>query len=126
MNMNIQPIRTQADHAEALHRIEALWGAAADTAEGMELDVLATLVERYEENRWPVEASSPLELLKFAMEQNGYAQSDLAHLLGSRSRASEVLSGRRSLTLDQIRLVSKRWHIPVALLVGEPEDVATR
>jgi HTH-type transcriptional regulator/antitoxin HigA len=120
--MNIQPIRTEADHTAALRRIEALWDAPADSAEALELDLLATLVERYEEARWPVEASSPLELLRFAMEQNGHTQSDLAQLLGSRSRASEILRGRRSLTLDQIRWVSKHWHIPVALLVGELED----
>jgi HTH-type transcriptional regulator/antitoxin HigA len=120
--MNIEPVRTEADHAAALRRIEALWDAPANSAEGVELDILATLVERYEESRWPVEVSSPLQIIRFVMEQNDYAQSDLADLLGSRSRASEILNGRRSLTLHQIRLLAKRWRIPVALLVGELED----
>jgi HTH-type transcriptional regulator/antitoxin HigA len=117
--MNIKPIRSDEDHTEALRRIEALWGAPEDTPEGDELDILATLVERYEETRWPVARSTPLEMLKFCMEQNGYSQADLAVLLGSRSRASEILNGKRDLTLDQIRLVAKRWHIPPELLVGE-------
>src|ERR1700684_142295 len=113
--MEIKPIRTDEDHEAALRRISALWGAPEGTPEGDELDILATLVERYEETRWPFEPSTPLEMLKFCMEQNDCTQTDLAKLLGSRSRASETLSGKRQMTLDQIRLVSKRWRIPIAL-----------
>jgi HTH-type transcriptional regulator/antitoxin HigA len=119
--MEIKPIRTDEDHAAALRRINELWDAADDTIEADELDILATLVERYEETRWPRERSTPLEMLKFCMDQNDYTQTDFANLLGSRSRASEILNGKRELTLEQIRLISKRWHIPVALLVGELE-----
>jgi HTH-type transcriptional regulator/antitoxin HigA len=120
--MEIRPIRTEDELKAALRRIDALWGAAEDTPEGDELDILATLVERYEETHWPIERSTPLQMLKFSMAQNGRTQSDLAALLGSRSRASEILSGKRDLTLDQIRLLAKRWLIPVALLVGELTD----
>ena len=119
--MAIEPIKNEADHKAALARIEALWDAAPGSAEFYELDALATLVEHFENQRWPVAPQSPLEALKFAMEQQGLRQTDLAQLLGSRSRASEVMTGKRGLTLDQIRLVSRRWHIPVALLVGSPE-----
>jgi HTH-type transcriptional regulator/antitoxin HigA len=120
--MELFPIRNDEDHARALREIARLWNAPDGSPEGDYMDALATLVDAYERRRWPVEPSTPLEMLKFCMEQNDYTQTDLARLLGSRSRASEILSGKRGLTLDQIRLISKRWHIPVALLVGELEE----
>jgi HTH-type transcriptional regulator/antitoxin HigA len=119
--MDIRPIRTDADHATALAEIERLWGAADGTPDGDRLDVLATLVERYEETRWPISMSSPRSVLKFMMEQNDRTQADLGRLLGSRSRASEIMSGKRDLTLDQIRLLAREWHIPAGALVGELE-----
>jgi len=119
--MAIEPIRNDADHKAALARIEALWNAAEGSAEAAELDALATLVEHYEGKRWPMAPVEPLAVLTFAMEQQGLTQADLAALLGSRSRASEILSGKRPLTLDQIRLIAHRWHVPVSLLVGRLE-----
>lgn len=119
--MEIRPIRTDADHEAALREIDRLWGSAPGTDDGDRLDVLATLVERYEETRWPIPRSTPREVLKFMMEQNDRSQTDLANLLGSRSRASEILSGKRELSLDQIRLLAREWHIPAASLIGELE-----
>jgi HTH-type transcriptional regulator / antitoxin HigA len=119
--MEIRPIRTDDDHKAALVEIDRLWGAPAGSPEGDRLDVLATLVERYEDTRWPIPAASPVEVLKFVMEQNGRSQTDLANLLGSRPRASEILNGRRDLTLDNIRLLAREWHIPAGALVGELE-----
>jgi len=119
--MDIRPIRTDADHEAALRRVEEIWNAAPGSPEGDELDILATLIERYEEGRWPIPKASPLEVLKFMMEQNGRTQTDLANLFGSRSRASEVLNGRRELNLDQIRKLCREWHIPAAALLGEFE-----
>ncbi|MDR3509686.1 MAG: helix-turn-helix domain-containing protein [Caulobacteraceae bacterium] len=116
--MNLFPIRNDEDHARAVREIAAHWNAPDDSDEAACMDALATLVDRYERQRWPIEAITPLEAIKFAMEQNGYTQSDLATLLESRSRASEILAGKRGLTLEQIRLVSKHWHVPVAALVG--------
>lgn len=120
--MDIQPIRTDADHERAVRRIEAILDAAPGTQEDAELDALATLVDAYERRRWPVEHGTPLDMIRFVMEQNDYSQTDLANLLGSRSRASEILNGKRALTLDQIRLLGARWRIPVALLVGDLAD----
>ncbi|HEY2710062.1 MAG TPA: helix-turn-helix domain-containing protein [Caulobacteraceae bacterium] len=117
--MELFPIRNDDDHAKAVREISRLWDAPDGSAEADYMDALATLVDRYERQRWPVPSAPPLEMLKFMMERNGYRQTDLANLLGSRSRASEILNGRRPLTLDQIRLLASRWHIPVALLVGE-------
>ena len=119
--MDIRPIRSEADHEAAVRRIETLWGAPEGSQEGDELDVLATLVDAYERRRWPSDRGDPVGVLKFMMEQNGRSQSDLANLLGSRSRASEILNGKRELTLDQIRLLAREWRIPAAALVGELE-----
>ena len=120
--MNVEIIRNEESHAAALRRISELWGAPAGSPEGDELDILATLVERYEERLWPIEGVSPNDAVRFAMEQNGYGQSDLAALLGSRSRASEILSGRRRLSLEQMRLLHSKWRIPAELLIGRLED----
>ncbi|TGD97250.1 helix-turn-helix domain-containing protein [Methylobacterium nonmethylotrophicum] len=114
----IRPIRTDADHAEALAEIERLWGSAPGTPEGDTLDVLATLVEDDETRNFPVEAADPVDLLHFAIEDMGRSQAELADLLGSRSRASEILNRKRHLTLDQIRAVSAAWNLPIAVLAA--------
>jgi len=116
--MEIRPIRNDADHAAALAEIENLWGAAAGTDDGDKRDILATLVEKYEETRWPaVDNADPIDLLHFAISELGHSQAELAELLGSRSRASEVLNRRRALTVEMIRTISDAWKIPVDLLV---------
>src|SRR5258706_15294628 len=99
--MDIRPIRTDDDHAAALREIEALWGAAAGTAEGDRLDVLATLVEAYEERRWPIDELDPVEAIEAAMEHEGHSRRDLAELIGE-SRATEILKRKRHLTLPMI------------------------
>ena len=120
--MDIRPIRTDEDLTTALRRIDELWGAPETSPEGEELDLLTMLVERYELKYYPIEHGSPLEMLKFNMEQNDRTQADLAVLFGSRSRASEILNGKRELTLHQIRKLHRAWGIPVACLVGEMES----
>ncbi len=119
--MDIRPIRTDDDHIAALKEIEALWGAELGTPEGDRLDVLATLVVAYEEKRYPVPPADPIGVLLFSMEQNGRKQKDLAELLGSRSRASEILARKRELTLEQIRKLHREWHIPAGALIGDLE-----
>jgi HTH-type transcriptional regulator/antitoxin HigA len=122
--MEIHPIRNDDDLAEAIREIEKLWGAAAGTEEGDKLDILATLVEKYEETRWPlVDVSDPIDLLNYAIEELGHSQAELAELLGSRSRASEFLNRRRPLTVEMIHKISEAWKIPADLLV-RPSRVA--
>jgi HTH-type transcriptional regulator/antitoxin HigA len=122
--MEIHPIRNDDDHAEAVREIEKLWGAAAGTEEGDKLDILATLVEKYEDRRWPnVDVSDPIDLLNYAIEELGHSQAELAELLGSRSRASELLNRRRPLTVEMIHKISESWKIPADLLV-KPSRVA--
>ena len=117
--MQIRPIRNDQDHRAALAEIERLWGSPAGTEDGDKLDVLAVLVDNYEDSRWPiVEADwDPVDVLRYAIEDIGHTQAELAELLGSRSRASEVLSRQRPLTVAMIRAISDRWKIPANLLI---------
>jgi HTH-type transcriptional regulator / antitoxin HigA len=118
--MDIRPIRTDEDHRAAVAEIEACWGALEGTEEGDRLDVLLALVELYEAKRWPIEIEArfdPIDVLHYAMEELGHTQSELAELLGSRSRASELLSRRRALTVDMIHRIGEAWKIPADLLV---------
>jgi HTH-type transcriptional regulator/antitoxin HigA len=96
--MQIRPIRTSKNHRAALAEIEKLWGASTGTPEGDKLDILVTLVETYEERRWPLRSRrrfDPVDVLRYAIEELGHSQAELADILGSRSRASEVLARRR-------------------------------
>src|SRR5436190_23768565 len=124
--MDIRPIRTDDDHRRALAEIEKLWGAADGTPAGDKLDVLVTLVETYEERRWPLKSRrrfDPVDVLQFAIDELGHTQAELAKILGSRSRASEILARRRPLTLEMIQKINARWKIPADLLV-QPYRVA--
>ena len=97
--MDIRPIRTDQDHRAALAAIEACWGAPEGTEEGDKLDVLLALVEIYEAKRWPIKIDGtfdPVDVLRYAIDELGHTQAELAELLGSRSRASEVLSRQAS------------------------------
>ncbi len=118
--MEFRPIRTEEDHRAALAEIEACWGAPAQTDAGDRLDVLLALVDAYEERRWPIGRDAkfdPIAVLNFAIDELGHTQAELAELLGSRSRASEVLSRRRALTVAMIHKISTAWKIPADLLV---------
>lgn len=119
--MDIRPIRTEADNELALQRIDALMDARPGTSEGDELDVLVTLVEAFEEQRYPIDPPEPIVFLREVMEWMNKSQVDLADLLGSRSRASEVLNRQRPLTLKQIRTISSAWNIPADPLIREYE-----
>jgi HTH-type transcriptional regulator/antitoxin HigA len=118
----IKAIKTTDEHRAALARIDQLMDADEDTAEATELEVLAILVERYETEAFPVEMPSPLDAIHFRMEQAGYGQADLARVLGSRSRASEIMRGNvRRLSITQIRRLHAAWHIPADVLI---QDIA--
>lgn len=118
--MEIRPIRNDEDHRAALAEIEACWGAPEGSEAADKLDVLVTLVESYEAKRWPIAADpafDPVDVLRHAIDELGHTQSELADLIGSRSRASEVLSRRRALTVEMIHKISEGWKIPADLLV---------
>lgn len=124
--MEIRLIRTDDDHRVALVEIDKLWGAPDGTEESDRLDILATLVERYEEKRWPIKTRrrfDPIDVLRYAIDELGHTQAELAELLGSRSRASEILSRRRPLTVEMIYKINVGWKIPAELLI-QPYRVA--
>jgi HTH-type transcriptional regulator/antitoxin HigA len=118
--MDIRPIRTDKDHKAALAEIDRLWGAQPGTTDGDKLDVLAALVETYEDRRFSLKSRrrfDPVDVLRYAIDELGHTQAELADILGSRSRASEVLGRRRPLTLEMIQRINAAWKIPADLLV---------
>lgn len=121
--MKIKLIHNDKDYENALARIEEIFDAEPGTKEGEELEVLGILVEEYEKKHFPIEAPEPVEAIKFRMEQLGMEQNDIAMLLGSKSRASEILSGKRSLSLRQIKILNRKFGIPAEVLIQEPKPV---
>jgi HTH-type transcriptional regulator/antitoxin HigA len=116
--MDINPIKTEADYEATLREIEGLMDAELDTPAGDRLDILATLVERYEDRRHRIEPiEDPIEFLLAYFEMSGRSRADLAELFGSRPRASEILNRRRPLTVEMIRKLSSEWHLPADVLV---------
>ena len=113
----IKPVRTEADYERALKEIESLMDARAGTPEGDELDVLATLVDAYEAEHYPIEAPDPIALIEFAMEQRGADRADLEPMIGTRARVSEILTRKRALSLAMIRRLSDEWHLPSDALI---------
>lgn len=116
----IKPIRTEASYEVALARIDALMGAAPGTPEGEELDVLTDLVEFYEAKHVQMGYPSPVAAIRFRMEQAGLTQRDLVPFIGSRAKVSEVLSGKRRLTISMARALHEHLGIPADLLLQEP------
>lgn len=117
--MNIHPIHTQADYNKALSRIEDIFDAKPGSTEGDELEILGILVDEFEKRHFPIDAPDPIEAIKFRMEQLGLSQRDLAGLIGSKSRASEILSGKRTLSLKLIRLLNRKLSIPAEVLLQQ-------
>jgi HTH-type transcriptional regulator/antitoxin HigA len=115
--MELKPIVNDEDHREALKEIDRLWNVEDGSPEAARLDAIVTLVVAYERKRWPVEPLDPVETIIGHMDINGYTQADLADLLGSRSRASEILNRKRALTLEMIRKLESEWKIPAELLI---------
>ncbi len=120
----IRTIKTDADLRKALARAEVLWDAKAGTPEADELDVLAILIETYEDEAYPIGLPTPVEAIKFRMEQQGLSQKDLMPYLGSSGRVSEVLSGKRELTLPMIRALVEGLGIPAEVLIQRVDRVA--
>jgi HTH-type transcriptional regulator/antitoxin HigA len=115
--MEIRPIKTEADSDAALRRIETLWGAAPGTPAGDELDVLATLVEAFEREHYPVDLPDPIEAIKFRLEQEGKDYRALIGVIGQRTRVYEVMRGDRPLSLNMIRKLHSTLKIPAAVLI---------
>ncbi len=117
--MEIKPIKNKVDHEAALAEIDQLMDAEPDTPEGDRLDILVTLVEAYETKHYPIDPPHPIEAIKFRMEQMDFTRKDLEQILGSRGRVSEILSGKRTLTLNMIRKLHQTLNIPAEVLIQE-------
>ncbi len=120
--ISIKPINNERDHRAALKQIEALWDAPVRSPERDALEVLSVLVESYEVHHFPFDDPDPVEAIRFRMEQQGITRKDLESIIGSRSRGSEVLNHRRSLSLAMIRKLHEELRIPLEALIarGEP------
>lgn len=116
--MKVKVIKTESEYAAALARIEKLMDAKGSTPQGDELELLSLLVHDYEEKVFPIDKPDPVAAIRFRMEQQGLEPEDLIPLLGSRSRVSEILSGRRTLSLKMIRNLVARLGIPAEVLLG--------
>jgi len=110
--MNIKPIRTPEDLAAALARVNQLWGAEVGSPQGDELEILALLIEKYEDEHFPMPPSDPVEAIKFRMDQLGLTARDLEPFIGSSGRVSEVLNHKRKLSLAMIKRLHEGLRIP--------------
>jgi HTH-type transcriptional regulator/antitoxin HigA len=117
--MSIKPIKTKADYEKALLRLEKIFDAKQNTPAGDEADVLALLIENYENTHYSIEAPDPIEAIKIRMEEMNLRQSDLVDLIGSKSRVSEVLNKRRKLTVDMIRNLTGVLKLSANVLVQD-------
>ncbi len=115
--MNLRPIKNDTDYHQALERLEIIFDAKKGTTEGDELEILGILIDQYENEHFPIDLPDPIEAIKFRMEQLGYTQSDLAKVVGLKSRASEILNKKRKLSLDMIRQLHEKLHIPTDVLI---------
>lgn len=112
-------VRDDEAHERALAIIERLWDAEKGTPAAETRDILCVLVDAYEDVRYPIGPPDPIEAIKFRMDQMGLTQTDVAPMFGGANRVSEVLSGKRGLSLSMIRRISKGMGIPVDVLVGQ-------
>jgi HTH-type transcriptional regulator / antitoxin HigA len=113
----IKPIRSEADYEAALAEMERVWGARSGTPEGDRLDVMATLIDAYENEHHPIDPPDPIEAIKFRMEQQGLTRKDLEGILGTRTRIAEVLNRRRGLSINMIRRLHEKLGISAEVLI---------
>ena len=117
--MKLKPIRTKKEYKLALERLEVIFDAKFGTPQGDELEILGMLIEKYENEQFEIALPDPIEAIKHRMEQMGYSQSDLAKVVGLKSRASEILNKKRKLSLEMIRNIHLTLKIPTSVLIQD-------
>ena len=117
--MEIKVIKTEEDYNSALMRLEEIFDAPVNSPDGDEAELLTVLIEKYEEEHYPIEAPDPIEAIRFRMEQMNMNKKDLADVIGYKSRVSEILSRKRKLSLNMIRQLHKKLRIPYDSLLNE-------
>jgi HTH-type transcriptional regulator/antitoxin HigA len=115
--MNIKPIKTEQDYQDAKKRLEDIFDAAPNTAEGDELEILGVLIDNFEKIHFSIDLPDPIEAIKFRMEQMDYSNQDLAQIIGLKSRVSEILNKKRKLSINMIRKLHDALQIPTDVLV---------
>jgi HTH-type transcriptional regulator / antitoxin HigA len=117
MTTDLKPIRTKADYKAALAEMERLWGAKSGTPKGDRLDVLATLIDAYEMQHYPMDPPDPIDAIQFRMEQQGLTRKDLEPLIGTRARVAEIMTRKRNLSIDMIRRLHEQLGISAEILI---------
>jgi HTH-type transcriptional regulator/antitoxin HigA len=117
--MKYKLIKNQKEYQIALDRLDKIFDAQKGTAEADELELLSILIEKYEDELYPINLPDPIEAIKFRMEQMSYSQKDLAEIIGLKSRASEILNKKRKLTLEMIRNLHEALNIPTEVLIQD-------
>jgi HTH-type transcriptional regulator / antitoxin HigA len=117
--MNIKPIKNEADYKLALKRLEEIFDASTGTPESDEADILALMIDEFEQKHYAIEAPDPIEAIKIRMEELELKQVDLVKEIGSKSRVSEILNRKRKLTVEMIRNLSKRLNLSPELLISD-------
>lgn len=115
--LNIKVIKTEQEYEAALRAIDQIFGAKPGTPDGDRFELLSVLIDLYEQKHHPIEAPDPIEAIKFRMDQMGMTVSDLGAVLGYKSRASEILSRKRKLTLPMMRRLHEKMGIPADILL---------
>jgi HTH-type transcriptional regulator / antitoxin HigA len=118
----IRPLRSEAEYDAAINDIERYFDnePALGTPEADRFDLLALVIEDYERKRWRIEPPDPIDAIRYRLETGGYSQADLGRLLGSRQRASDILNGKRPLTMRMAWRLNREWGIPADALIGPP------
>ena len=124
----IRPLHSEADCDVALKEIERYFEnePKPGTAEADRFDLLALVVEDYERKRWPIEPPETIDAIRYRMETGGYTQADLGRLLGSRQRASDILTRKRPLTMRMAWRLHREWGIPAEALIAPPRSRGRR
>ena len=121
MKHQLHPIRTEADYEAALKSVEVFFDAPQEpdpnSAEGAYFEALVTLIEGYERKLYSIEPPTPIEAIKFRMEQQGLSRRDLESLIGTRTRVAEILNRRRNLSIGMIRRLHKALGISAEVLI---------
>jgi len=117
--MKIKVLKTEEQYNQALKRLEIIFDTSADSPEGEEAELLSILIEKYEDEYYPIEAPDPIEAIKFRMEQMDMDNQDLAEVIGYKSRVSEIFNRKRKLTLKMIRNLHVKMKIPYESLITD-------
>jgi HTH-type transcriptional regulator/antitoxin HigA len=124
----IRPLHSEADYDVALNEIERYFEnqPKPGTPEADRFDLLALIIEDYERRRWPIEPPEAIDAIRYRMETGGYTQADLGRLLGSRQRASDILTRKRPLTMRMAWRLHREWGIPAEALIAPPRSRGKR